>query len=143
MKMKIEKVFSKVLLDDGKIIRKRVFIEEQGFKDEFDRYDDKAIHLVMYYNQQAVATGRLFTKDPEKKTYIIGRLAVIKEYRQLGLGELLVSSLEEKAKEKGAQKISISAQCRVEEFYKKMGYSSSGDIYFEEYCPHIHMEKIL
>lgn len=143
--MKIEKVFSRHLTDDGKFIRKKVFIEEQGFKDEFDEYDcdEKAIHLVLYDNQQAVATGRLFTKDSQKKIYTIGRLAVIKEYRKLGLGKVLVQSLEEKAKEEGAEKITISAQCRAEGFYKKLGYTSSGDIYYEETCPHIHMEKIL
>lgn len=43
----------------------------------------------------------------------------------------------------GGQKIEVSAQVRVSEFYEKLGYKKIGDIYFDEYCEHIRMVKEL
>lgn len=123
-------------------IRTAVFVEEQGFKQEFDEIDDRAYHLIIYENNQAVANGRLFKDDTMENAYIIGRLAVIKAYRNRHLGVKLIELLEEKAKSLKGEKISLSAQCRVKAFYEKLGYVVSGDSYLDEYCPHIHMEKV-
>lgn len=141
--MKLEKRFFKGLSDDVKFIRETVFVKEQGFQNEFDEYDSEAIHLVIYCDDKAAATGRLFTKDTNKETYTVGRVAVLKEYRKLHLGQKVLEFIEEKAREEGVKKIELSAQCQVEGFYKKYGYTSSGDVYYDEHCPHIHMEKIL
>ena len=46
-------------------------------------------------------------------------------------------------KKDGGQTIEVSAQVRVSEFYKKLGYNQVGDIYFDEYCEHIRMVKKL
>ena len=51
--------------------------------------------------------------------------------------------LEEKARELGAERLALSAQCRVREFYEKSGYTASGEVYLDQFCPHIHMEKSL
>ena len=51
--------------------------------------------------------------------------------------------IEDKARELGADKIVLSAQCRVRGFYEKCGYTAYGDIYLDEYCEHIRMEKNL
>lgn len=37
--------------------------------------------------------------------------------------------------------LELSAQVRVRPFYEALGYIASGDEYFDEGCPHIHMEK--
>ena len=37
----------------------------------------------------------------------------------------------------------LSAQVRASGFYEKLGYKKMGDIYYDEYCEHIHMEKSL
>ena len=44
------------LTDDVKIIRQKVFMEEQGFENEFDGIDDTAIHIVLYDEKTPVAT---------------------------------------------------------------------------------------
>ena len=53
----------------------------------------------------------------------------------------MIKTAEKIVKEKGGNSISLHAQCRVSEFYKKMGYSSFGNIDYDEDCPHIWMKK--
>ncbi len=139
--MTFEHKFYKELPDEAKAIRTEVFIEEQGFKNEFDDDDSRCIHAVIFANGTAAATGRIF--PPENGVCIIGRIAVRKAFRGKDIGGKTVLLLEEKARELGAEKIALSAQCRVSVFYEKLGYSASGEIYSDEFCPHIHMEKTL
>lgn len=143
--MKIEKQFFTNLNDDLRSIRETVFVEEQGFTDEFDDrdIDNISFHLLLYIEGKPVATGRLYQKDPLKNIYIIGRLAVLSDYRKLSLGSVVLTSLEEKAKECGAASIELSAQCRVQGFYEKHGYRTIGNSYLDGDCPHILMIKEL
>ncbi|MDD6355176.1 MAG: GNAT family N-acetyltransferase [Oscillospiraceae bacterium] len=55
----------------------------------------------------------------------------------------MLDEIENEVKRLGGTSISLSAQLRVKKFYELSGYQASGDIYFDEYCEHIHMEKIL
>lgn len=134
--------FYEHLPDEAVYIRTKVFVEEQGFNEEFDSTDKTAVQLLIFRNGTAIGTARMFT-DNGGKSYHIGRVAVLKEYRGLHLGSLIVNSLCDKAKSLGAKYCELSAQCRVKEFYKSLGFSESGDVYLDEHCPHIHMEKTL
>ena len=129
----------------AKEIRQTVFIEEQGFKNEFDDIDAQAYHLVIFdaSDNAAIGTARLFTEGSDKSVYTVGRLSVLKAYRKHHLGSIMLSYLEEKAHQLGAVKLVLSAQYRVRNFYEKQGYHASGEIYLDEYCPHIQMEKFL
>ena len=69
-------------------VRQKVFVEEQGFVDEFDEIDKRAIHLLLLENQLPIGTARLFLTDEKQQTYRIGRVAIIKEYRGKKLGKL-------------------------------------------------------
>lgn len=128
--------------EEASIIRQKVFIEEQGFKSEFDETDSVSLHAVLYKDGTAAATGRMFTEDGGK-SYHLGRIAVLKEYRHFHLGSELVNAMCNKAKESGALRCVLSAQCRVKNFYNTLGFTESGDVYLDEECPHIHMEKEL
>lgn len=88
------------------------------------------------------ATGRLLLGSDEK-TFIIGRVAVLKEHRGLGLGSIVVSALEHEAKKQGGERVGLSAQCKVRKFYEKMGYAAQGNTYFDEFCEHVYMYKEL
>lgn len=48
------KMFDK-LPNEAKIIRKAVFVNEQGFKNEFDEIDENATHIVVYQKEKPVA----------------------------------------------------------------------------------------
>lgn len=128
--------------DDEKLIRTEVFIEEQNFIHEFDDCDKNSFHLVMYENKNPVGCCRFFQSDEIGK-FTLGRLAIRKIYRGKHYGKHIVTEAEKISKSKGANIMSLSAQCRVSSFYEKLGYKKLGDIYFDEHCEHIHMEKPL
>jgi predicted GNAT family N-acyltransferase len=141
--MSIDYHIIKELTADASYVREKVFMEEQGFQEEFDEYDKDAFHLVIYYEGKPAATGRLLKKEETVSSYSIGRVAVLPEYRKLHLGNQILQQLEGKARAEGGLKIELSAQCAVQEFYQKNGYIATGEIYYDEFCPHIHMEKEL
>lgn len=130
------------LCPDAAMIRKTVFMEEQGFLNEFDQTDETAFHLVLYADGAPAAVARLFAQQNDE-AYIVGRIAVLPRYRGLHLGSRILKEAEQRAKQNGARTLALSAQCRVQPFYQKNGYTATGDVYFDEFCPHIHMEKIL
>ncbi|MBQ1516806.1 MAG: GNAT family N-acetyltransferase [Clostridia bacterium] len=130
------------LPDDAKFIRQTVFIDEQGFVEEFDDKDSESLHIVLYENGKPAGTCRVLFND-EKQCYMIGRVAVLQEYRKNHLGSVLLSKAEEYIRSVGEKVCAVSAQCRAESFYRKSGYSAQGDMYYEEYCPHIFMKKTL
>ncbi len=130
------------LADDAMLIRKIVFIDEQGFRDEFDEIDKTATHLVAYDNERPVATCRFFHGD-EENCYIIGRLAVIKEYRGKRMGAFMLSEAEKLIKDSGAKQIKLHAQAQATEFYTKQGYKICSKMEYEEFCEHYWMKKEL
>lgn len=54
-------------------IRLTVFVDEQGFQDEFDEIDKYATHLVAFDNDKPIATCRVFKKGNSGE-YFVGRL---------------------------------------------------------------------
>ncbi len=128
---------------NGEVIalRNEVFVLEQGFKNEFDETDKSCTHLVLYANRVPVAVGRLFKSG--EGVYTLGRIAVRKAFRGMGLGREVMRLLEERARLDGAETTVVSAQCRARGFYESLGYEASGEVYLDEFCEHIHMEKKL
>ncbi len=126
--------------DDAINIRINVFVDEQGFRDEFDKVDDIAKHIVVYDDENPIGTCRIFTYD--NKDYFLGRLAVIKEHRNQGIGALLMKAAEDYVKKVNGNTLKLHAQCRVKAFYAKLGYVEYGDIEDEEGVSHIWMKKI-
>ena len=123
-------------------IRLAVFADEQGFTDEFDEQDDQAWHIEVWDEQVGAATGRLYTKD-NLQTVIIGRIAVMKEFRHQSVGRYVMEVLEDHARTLGAKHVRLSAQCQAQGFYQKLGYEAMGDVYMDQHCPHIDMIKKL
>ena len=121
-------------------VRQKVFVEEQGFVNEFDDIDKNAFHIVIFNVDTPVATGRLFE---DENGWHIGRVAVLPEYRGHKLGERVMLGLEQKAMEIGVKSITLSAQVQASGFYEKLGYISLGDLHYDEHCPHVTMKKII
>lgn len=133
-------VFYKELVEDAKMIRQKVFVEEQGFENEFDDIDNNCLHLVAYQDDEAIGCARMYSDGQDM---ILGRIAVLKEHRALHIGSDIVHVLETKAKELNYQTVCLSAQVRAKSFYEKNGYMTFGQEYLDEYCPHVHMKKEL
>ena len=125
-----------------KEIRETVFIKEQKFEYEFDETDYYSIHFLLYLKDKPIATCRLFF-DQKLMSYHLGRLAVLKEYRHLGVGSTLLLEVEKYLYEMGAKQIILGSQLTAREFYAKNGYKEVGDIYLDEGVEHIYMKKDL
>lgn len=130
------------LSDDARWIREEVFVKEQEFMDEFDEIDNTASHVVIYKDDKPIAVFRYFQGINEGE-YMLGRIAIIKECRGKYIGKELLFLAEKLIQSEGGRSISLSAQTRAKEFYKKNGYIEKGIPYYEEYCEHIQMEKKL
>lgn len=128
-------------LPQAAAIRQEVFVEEQGFHNEFDDIDRQAIHILVMDGETPVAAGRVYWEE-DSKVWHIGRICVRKPWRGKELGRLVMEGLEKEARKRGAEKLMLSAQVQARGFYEKLGYSAYGEEYLDEHCPHIAMEKI-
>ena len=127
------------LPQEAKDIREKVFVEEQGFKEEFDAADGLSVHLVAFDCGKPVATCRFYRKA-DTASFVLGRIAVVKECRGRHIGARLIAYAEDMLKNE-ADFILIHAQTRVRSFYEKQGYTAFGEEDFEEDCPHVWMKK--
>jgi predicted GNAT family N-acyltransferase len=130
-----------VIDDSFRNLRIDIFVKEQGVpeENEFDEYDMQVPHLVIFLDDEAVATGRVIPYG--ENTVKIGRIAVKKDKRGLHLGEKIVLELLRKSKEDGAKTVYVGAQTHAVGFYEKCGYEAFGELEYEQDCPHIWMRK--
>lgn len=120
-------------------IRFAVFVEEQGvpFEIELDEYDPVSIHALAFEGDKAVGTGRLLPDGH------IGRMAVLKKWRNRGIGGLLLKRLIDAAKARGDGQVALSAQVGALPFYRAHGFEPEGDEYMEAGIRHQAMRKTL
>ena len=123
-------------------IRVTVFVDEQGFVDDEDEIDKIALHLVSYDGETPIATCRIFKGDGEG-SYLLGRFAVMKEYRGRGVGRELIGAAEQAVRELGGTRLALHSQYDARGFYEKCGYVQEGELEYEQDCPHVWMIKIL
>lgn len=126
---------------DAFYIRTKVFIIEQGFANEFDDEDEISWHITIYHKEEPIAAGRTFQN--QDGSWQVGRICVLGEYRSQNIGDLLMRSIEEKLCSLGAKEARLGAQLQAKGFYLKQGYSTIGEEYLDEHCPHIRMIKNL
>ena len=135
------KIFDK-LPEEAKLIRTRVFMEEQGFQNEFDETDERSVHVVLLESAEPIAACR-FYYSKTRQCYVIGRLAVLKEYRGRDLGSRLLMAAEKEIVSRNGDAAELSAQVRARGFYEKNGYVSLEEVHMDEGCPHVWMRKKL
>lgn len=118
-------------------IRRRVFIEEQSVPEalEWDEYDDTSTHFIVSLEEKAIATARL------KADGQIGRMAVLAEYRNQGIGAKLLCHVLQVAKSENLEQVYLHAQTDAIPFYEKQGFKARGEIFYEANIPHRGMSK--
>ncbi|MGZ3613683.1 MAG: MSMEG_0567/Sll0786 family nitrogen starvation N-acetyltransferase [Thermodesulfobacteriota bacterium] len=125
-------------------IRKEVFVLEQELfsNSDFDENDAKSIHLVAEWNHQVVGTVRVFPVN-QNGHWIGGRLAVRKEYRNTGAGEILVREAMHFVKDRGCTKFTAHIQVENVPFFSRIGWKTIEPVqdYFGK--PHQLMEANL
>lgn len=85
-------------------LRKAVFVDEQGFENEFDEIDSRAWHLLAVDGDAVLAAARVFFEDEpakSRKEYHIGRICVARSERGKGLGRELLCEAERFCREQG------------------------------------------
>ncbi|MCY6353763.1 GNAT family N-acetyltransferase [Clostridium sp. ZS2-4] len=129
-------------LKDASMIREEVFVKEQNvpIEIEMDEFDDAAHHIVIYENHKPVTVGRLLEKGNH---YVIGRVAVLKEFRGKQYGKIVMENILTKAKDLGAKEIRLHAQFYAKNFYENLGFEAYGEIFEEAGINHISMKKYL
>ena len=113
-------------------------MKEQGFENEFDEIDTISHHIVVFDEGKPIGTCRFFK---ENNHYTIGRVAVLKEYRNQHIGNLLIRTAEKEIKKLNGDLIVVHAQVRIRPFYEKQGYIQFGQIDDDEGVPHMWMKK--
>jgi predicted GNAT family N-acyltransferase len=123
-------------------IRHEVFVNEQKVPEEleWDELDQDALHAIVKKDQQVIGTARLIIDNTNAR---IGRMAIQKEYRQQGIGQKLLLTLIQAAKEKGVQECNLHAQTHAIAFYAKADFEPNGPIFDEAGIPHVEMRLIL
>lgn len=126
-------------LSEAYAVREAVFVEEQGYALEIERdeHDPQAAHALVRVDEKAVGTGRLFLD--ERAEWHVGRVAVLKEYRKQGIGELVMRLLLLSALEFGAENVYLGSQVHAVPFYQKLGFAVDGPEYLDEGQPHLPM----
>ena len=118
-------------------IRQAVFVEEQGFHNEFDELDNTSTHCLITVDHVPAATSRAYEK--EKGHWIIGRVAVLPQYRKQQLGKAAVEAISQYCITQGATLLELSAQAQAEGFYARLGFTPTGETHMDEFCPHVTM----
>jgi len=122
-----------------KAVRQQVFIIEQQVpvELEWDGLDTECLHLLVSCDKtNDVATARM---HKTQRTAHIGRMAVLKPYRQQGIGSLMLKTLLEQAGLLAVKEIKLNAQTLAIGFYQRHGFDAVGDEFLDAGIPHYKM----
>ena len=112
-------------------LRSKVFVVEQNcVYQDLDDKDQKAKHIIGVFGNQVIACSRVLF---EEGYYLIGRIIVEKKYRRKNIGQIIVNkSIQYILSINKNNKIKISAQARLNDFYIKLGFIKKGKKYMED-----------
>ena len=123
-------------------IRTMVFIEGQNvpYDEEMDGLDDEAIQVLALLQGKAVGCARVRFIDDRAK---LERIAVLPEYRKMGIGQTITSFLVEEAKKRKVREAYMHAQVYANDFYIKCGFVPRGPEFDEAGIIHREMYMAL
>ena len=116
-------------------IRYEVFVGEQNVPEELeiDGLDGEAKHVLAFVDDLPIGTGRILGDGH------IGRVAVLRDYRGLGIGKMIMKELIKWAQDMSLDKVWLSSQWHAHSFYLDLGFDCIGEIYKEAGIDHIKM----
>lgn len=120
-------------------VRTIVFIEEQLVTPEFewDEIDDSAVHLLALHENEAIGCLRIIHYGK------IGRMAVLKPWRGMGVGKMLLNEAIHICRQHGSKQIVLSAQTHAIHFYQQAGFEITSGEYTDVHIPHVDMQLTL
>ncbi len=119
-------------------IRRIVFVIGQACppQEEFDGLDDEATHFAAFYDEKLVGTARL--REVEKQ-YKLERIAVLEEFRGLGIGAKIVETMLNFCKSEKNLSVYLHSQKYAVPYYQKFGFQEFGEQFYEANIPHRKM----
>ncbi|XMB66220.1 GNAT family N-acetyltransferase [Mycoplasmatota bacterium zrk1] len=141
MEIKLAKDSQEIL--DHLKVREIVFIDGQQVpRDlEHDGLDREATLIVAYLNSSPIGAGRYRLVDNYAK---IERIAVLEEYRNLGIGKKIMEFIENEIRENtNIELLKLNSQCSAAPFYERLDYKKKGDTFTEAGIEHILMVKVI
>jgi len=118
-------------------LRIQVFCVEQNCPyQDVDDQDQHAQHVFIKDENSIMAYARIL--DGKQDVCHIGRVVVNANYRKRGLATVIMKACIESLKNKPGT-IEISAQSYLTDFYKSLGFISTGKFYLEDDIPHEQM----
>jgi ElaA protein len=123
--------------------RQQVFSIEQGCAHlDADGFDEVSYHLAAWSagHKMPMAYARLVEPGQKYAEPSIGRVVTTAAARGTGLGrELVRRAIAHAGQTFPASGIRISAQARLERFYREFGFTAVGEPYLEDGIPHLEM----
>lgn len=123
-------------------LRLKTFVVEQNCSYlDLDGKDKKCYHLLLRDGKgDVIGTARILHPGVAYPEVAIGRVVLIDEYRNKGIGtEMMDRCMKFIYAEFGTVPVRISAQKHLEEFYSRNGFVSTGKEYLEDNIPHVEM----
>ena len=118
-------------------IREAVFVAEQHVPPEleWDAEDATALHFLALEGDYPVGTARLLRDGT------IGRVSVLKDWRGLKVGHLLLEAVIQEAEQQGLTQQTLSAQVHATAFYEQFGFRVVSEEFLEAGIPHVDMVR--
>jgi predicted GNAT family N-acyltransferase len=126
--------------DDLRTLREFIFIREQNVPPEleWDGKDEGCVHLLARDNKgRPIGTSRM-TADGH-----IGRMAVLRAWRNKGVGSTMLTALITIARARQLPRVQLDAQIQAVEFYKRHDFKTQGAEFMDADIPHKHMTRLL
>ncbi len=99
--------------------------------------DDLGTHLGLFYQNKLATVVSLFEKEDRLQ---FRKLATDSKYQRLGLGTKMINYVINYAKEKQLQKVWCNARVSATLFYKKLGFTETGELFSKGGIDYIIME---
>lgn len=127
----------KELLERSNVIRTKVFIEEQNVERDLEyEFEEEGNFFLLYYDNIPIATARW---RETAKGIKLERFAMLKEYRNQGLGGKLLRAVMEDVILFG-KTIYLHSQVNAVTYYERAGFVKEGEVFEEANIKHYQMK---
>ena len=124
-------------------LRNEVFRKPYGLDIKDDDLEvDKTMEMYGVYIEDKLI-GTVFLTQKDEDTAHIKNVALLEEFRGIGLGAYIMQFIENIARKKGYTKAFLTGRLYAENFYHRLKYKTISQPFDYKTVPHVNMEKDL
>jgi ElaA protein len=141
MKLEVRRADFSRDADSIRDVRTKVFVLEQEVtpEEEWDGLDEAAIHVLAFADGKENAVGTARMLETETGGAKIGRMAVLKGFRNIGVGGKMLEALVAMARARKMKYVELGAQVQAIGFYEKYGFRAEGQVFLDARIEHRKM----